>query len=167
MRVRCGGGPLAPCIPEGGTDDVIDDVFSGARAEGPTDGTVEGGLSTAPSYSAAGPIALAPRAIGLTLVLPQGDWNALEPGAVEDDMRTRMTAPASPVTLVIYGWHDSEPGTLSWVFPSLSSALSAVEAMRNAMSWLIVRGRRAFDVDLDIDLDALRRAGTVLVERTA
>jgi hypothetical protein len=35
--------------------------------------------------------------------------------------------------------------------------------MRNAVGWLIVRGRRAFDGD--IDLAALRRAGQVLVER--
>jgi hypothetical protein len=67
------------------------------------------------------------------------------------------------VTLVIYGWHDSEPGTLSWVFPSLKAALRAVRAMRNAVRWLIVEGRRAYDGEIDVD--ALRRAGAVLVER--
>lgn len=74
-------------------------------------------------------------------------------------MRTRRDA----VTLVIYGWHESEPGTLSWVFPSLRAALHAVRAMRNAVGWLIVRGKRAFDGE--VDLAALRRAGQVLVER--
>jgi hypothetical protein len=70
---------------------------------------------------------------------------------------------AQAVTLVIYGWHDSEPGTLAWVFPSLRAALRAVRAMRNAVRWLIVRGRRAFD--RDVDIDALRRAGLVILER--
>jgi hypothetical protein len=66
------------------------------------------------------------------------------------------------VTLVIYGWRESEPGTLAWVFPSLKAALRAVHAMRNAIAWLIVEGRRAFDGDIDVD--ALRSAGAVLVE---
>ncbi len=67
------------------------------------------------------------------------------------------------VTLVIYGWHDSEPGTLAWVFPSVRSALRAVRAMRNAVRWLIVRGRRAFDDAIDVD--GLRRAGLIIAER--
>jgi hypothetical protein len=66
------------------------------------------------------------------------------------------------VTLVIYGWHESEPGTLAWVFPSISAALRAVRAMRNAMRWLIVSGRRA--QDREVDVDALRRTSIVLVE---
>jgi hypothetical protein len=69
------------------------------------------------------------------------------------------------VTLVIYGWHESEPGTLSWVFPSLRAALHAVRAMRNAMGWLIIRGKRAFDGDVDVA--ALRRDGLVLLEHAA
>jgi hypothetical protein len=68
----------------------------------------------------------------------------------------------NPVTLVIYGWRESEPGTLAWVFPSLKAALHAVRAMRNAIAWLIVEGTRAFEGD--VDLEALRRAGAVLVE---
>jgi hypothetical protein len=73
-------------------------------------------------------------------------------------MRRRIDA----VTLVIYGWRENEPGTLAWVFPSLAAALRAVRAMRNAVRWLIVRGRRAFEGDVDVD--GLRRAGAVLVE---
>jgi hypothetical protein len=69
------------------------------------------------------------------------------------------------VTLVIYGWHESEPGTLAWVFPSLQAALRAVRAMRNAISWLIVKGRMALDGEFDVD--ALRAAGAVLVESAA
>jgi hypothetical protein len=69
------------------------------------------------------------------------------------------------VTLVIYGWHESEPGTLAWVFPSVRAALRAVRAMRNAIAWLIVKGRMALDGD--VDLEALRKAGAVLVESPA
>ncbi len=78
--------------------------------------------------------------------------------------RTRMRK-ASAVTLVIYGWHESQPGTLAWVFPSLRAALQAVQVMRNAIGWLIVKGRRAFAGDVDIE--GLRRAGAVLVEHAA
>lgn len=79
-------------------------------------------------------------------------------------LRSRMKRKPrnTAVTLVIYGWHESEPGTLAWVFPSLHAALSAVRAMRNAVRWLIIEGKRAFDGDVDVD--ALRRAGDVLVE---
>ena len=69
------------------------------------------------------------------------------------------------VTLVIYGWRESEPGTLAWVFPSLQAALRAVRAMRNAIAWLIVKGRMALDGEFDVD--ALRAAGAVLVESAA
>jgi hypothetical protein len=77
--------------------------------------------------------------------------------------KSRMSR-ASAVTLVIYGWRESQPGTLAWVFPSLRAALRAVRAMRNAIGWFIVKGRRA--VDGEVDVDALRRMGLVLVEHT-
>jgi hypothetical protein len=78
-------------------------------------------------------------------------------------MAKKLTPQA--VTLVIYGWHESEPGTLAWVFPSVGAALRAVRAMRNAVRWLIVSGRRA--IDREIDIDALRRTGIVLMEGAA
>jgi hypothetical protein len=74
-----------------------------------------------------------------------------------------MKSRRSGVTLVIYGWYDSQPGTLAWAFPSLRAALLAVRAMRNAIRWLIVEGKNALDGEVDVD--ALRRAGRVLVER--
>jgi hypothetical protein len=38
--------------------------------------------------------------------------------------------------------------------------------MRNAVRWLIVRGRRAFDREGDaIDVESLRRAGLIIAER--
>jgi hypothetical protein len=77
-------------------------------------------------------------------------------------LRKRTTA---AVTLVIYGWYESQPGTLAWVFPSLAAALRAVSAMRNAVRWLIVKGRRVADSEMEIDIDAIRAAGGVLVER--
>jgi hypothetical protein len=67
------------------------------------------------------------------------------------------------VTLVIYEWRESQPGTLAWVFPSLGAALRAARAMRNALRWVIVRGRRA--IDGEIDIGALRRDAGVLIER--
>ncbi len=80
--------------------------------------------------------------------------------------RARMQgAQREAVTLVVYGWRDSEPGTLAWVFPSVRAALRAVRALRNAIGWLIVRGTRA--VEGDVDVAALRRAGAVLVEHMA
>ncbi len=86
-------------------------------------------------------------------------------------MRSRLqrfestAAPTSSgaVTLVIYEWRESQPGTLAWVFPSLAAALRAVRAMRNALRWLIVRGKRA--VDAEVDVGALRRSGGVVIER--
>lgn len=85
-------------------------------------------------------------------------------------LTSRMRAPkVQAVTLVIYGWHESEPGTLAWVFPSVRSALRAVRAMRNAVRWLIVRGRRAIDGDTNglgrIDIESLRREGLIIAER--
>ena len=46
------------------------------------------------------------------------------------------------VTLVVYGWQNVEPGTLSWVFPSVGAAVAAARAMKNAVRWAIVAGRR-------------------------
>jgi hypothetical protein len=73
-----------------------------------------------------------------------------------------MSSRRDAVTLVVYGWIDSQPGTLAWVFPSVRAALRAVRALRNAVGWIVVEGRRAFDADVDVE--TLRRAGRVLVE---
>lgn len=63
------------------------------------------------------------------------------------------------VTLYVYGWHNVEPGPLSWAFPSLRAALDAVRTMRNAVQWCIVSGKGWTSVD-----DA-RAEGAVLVEQ--
>lgn len=67
------------------------------------------------------------------------------------------------VTLVVYAWKNVEPGTLSWVFPSLAAALAAARTMTNAVGWSIVAGRR----DADVDVTRERSSGTVLLEQTA
>jgi hypothetical protein len=107
-------------------------------------------VSTGPSYPP-----LAARPVGLTL--EHGMRSSFQ------RLRSRMKSRRRGVTLVIYGWYDSQPGTLAWVFPSLRAALSAVRAMRNAIRWLIVEGKSALEGEVDIE--ALRRAGRVLVER--
>jgi hypothetical protein len=68
------------------------------------------------------------------------------------------------VTLVVYGWNNVQPGTLSWVFPSLHAALGAARAMRNAVRWIVVRGERA--VDEDARVDEVRATSAVLAEAT-
>ncbi len=60
---------------------------------------------------------------------------------------------AGEVTLVVYGWHNVQPGTLSWVFPSFDAAMKAASALRNATQWAIMGGRDA--------------SGAVLAERSA
>jgi hypothetical protein len=77
-------------------------------------------------------------------------------------MTTKTTG---AVTLVIYGWSESQPGTLAWVFPSVRAALRAVRAMRNALRWVILKGREVFDGEVDID--ALRQSGRILLEGSA
>ncbi len=64
------------------------------------------------------------------------------------------------VTLIVYGWRDNAPGTLAWVFPSAKSARAAVRALRNAVGWLIVAGRRV--VSTEADVARLLASGDVL-----
>lgn len=72
-----------------------------------------------------------------------------------------LAAAAEGVTLFVYGWHNVEPGPLSWVFPSLHAALSAVRTMKNAVQWCIVSGAEW------ASMDAARAKGAVLIEQTA
>jgi len=50
---------------------------------------------------------------------------------------------AREVTLVVYGWQNVQPGTLSWVFPSFGAAMKAANALRNATQWAILDGNDA------------------------
>jgi hypothetical protein len=87
---------------------------------------------------------------------------------------TRRSAAASQtieqVTLIVYGWHENAPGTLAWVFPSYGAAVSAVRALRNAVRWLIVAGRRTAEVrpgignEDRVDIDRMRKSALVLAE---
>lgn len=65
------------------------------------------------------------------------------------------------VTLFVYGWDNVQPGPLSWVFPTLGTALDAVRTMRNAVEWCIVAGREW------ASLDVARASGMLLVEQSA
>ena len=68
------------------------------------------------------------------------------------------------VTLVVYGWKSVEPGTLSWVFPSVGAAVAAARAMKNAVRWAIVAGRREAATE-DEGLEEARAHGAVLIEQ--
>lgn len=68
---------------------------------------------------------------------------------------------ADEVTLVVYGWDNVDPGPLSWVFPSLTAALNAARAMRNAVQWVVVRGKEM------ANLADARESGAVLAESAA
>lgn len=79
----------------------------------------------------------------------------------DDSPSTLPSAPPATVTLYVYGWHNVEPGQLSWVFPSLRSALDAVRTMRNAVQWCVVSGEDWASIE------AARAQGAVLVEQLA
>ncbi len=67
-----------------------------------------------------------------------------------------------PVTLVVYEWHNVQPGVLAWVFPSLNAAVSAARTMKNAVKWAILRGQRSIKATLDVEAERAR--GVVLLE---
>jgi hypothetical protein len=77
----------------------------------------------------------------------------------------KMSQLLEHVTLVVYGWKNVEPGTLSWVFPSVGAAVAAARAMKNAVKWAIVAGRRDSQASQEEDLDAARAHGAVLIEQ--
>jgi len=73
------------------------------------------------------------------------------------------------VILVVYGWKSVQPGTLSWVFPSLNAAAHAAQAMTNAAKWAILAGSAALTARVAsqaaVDLDRVRARGGILLER--
>jgi len=104
-------------------------------------------------------------ASGVYIVEREGD--AQREGDARPQSEARRTKKMNPllehVTLVVYGWHQVEPGTLAWVFPSVGAAVAAARAMKNAVKWAIVAGKR--DAGADTDLDDARAHGAVLVEQ--
>ncbi|MFO0676896.1 MAG: hypothetical protein U0169_10195 [Polyangiaceae bacterium] len=68
------------------------------------------------------------------------------------------------VTLIVYGWTSVAPGTLSWVFPNVESAVHGAAAMRNAARWAIVPGERPSPTEVDVDEE--RKSGAILIEKT-
>jgi hypothetical protein len=75
--------------------------------------------------------------------------------------RPRSVPTVREVTLFVHGWHQVEPGLLSWTFSDLRSALDAVQRMKNAIAWCIVSGTGWND------LDSARASGAILVEQLA
>lgn len=84
-----------------------------------------------------------------------------ETNEADELAKAAQAAAAANVTLFVYGWHNVEPGPLSWVFPSLRAALDAVRTMRNAVEWSIVSGRE------HTTIESARESGDVLVEQSA
>jgi hypothetical protein len=81
------------------------------------------------------------------------------PPSSESPARRPETAAKREVTLFVHGWHNVEPGLLSWTFPNLRAALDAVQRMKNAIGWCVVSGTGWND------LDSARARGAVLVEQ--
>jgi len=79
----------------------------------------------------------------------------------KDQDRPAAVPTVREVTLFVHGWHQVEPGLLSWTFQDLRSALDAVQRMKNAIAWCIVSGT-GWD-----DLDIARASGKILVEQLA
>ena len=57
----------------------------------------------------------------------QAQPSALRPAPFEDIYfpKVEMEPLLQQVTLIVYGWHNVQPGTLSWVFPSVRMAVNA------------------------------------------
>lgn len=78
---------------------------------------------------------------------------------IADDVVEVKPVSDPSVTLIVTGWHNVEPGPLAWAFPSMRSALDAVQRMKNAVEWSIVLGRDYASVE------EARALGAVLIEQ--
>jgi hypothetical protein len=82
-----------------------------------------------------------------------------EPSAPSVEEVANVAEPDPSVTLIVTGWHNVEPGPLAWPFPSMRSALDAVQKMKNAIEWSIVLGRDYASVE------EARARGALLIEQ--
>ncbi len=75
----------------------------------------------------------------------QSEATETTPGASSGTypISNQLAEEVGEVTLVVYGWHNVQPGTLSWVFPSFEAAMRAARALRNATQWAIMGGSDA------------------------
>ena len=106
------------------------------------------------------------------VAVPRGEAAAKSPARAATRARLRFEDVDFPkvemepllqqVTLIVYGWHNVQPGTLSWVFPSVRMAVNAAKAMRNAVRWAIVSGQQGVE-----SIDEARASGSVLIEHAA
>jgi hypothetical protein len=111
--------------------------------------SMRGASADVPRPTESGVFVTSPRSIDIMAmdIAPEVDERAIE-----------------EVTLIVYGWENVQPGTLSWVFPSLRSALAAVRAMRNAVRWAVLHGIVSHENDAARDVESARESGRVLVE---
>jgi hypothetical protein len=91
--------------------------------------------------------------------------SGIRPAPDLQSLRKRPARSADPleheVTLIVHGWDSVQPGPMAWVFPNVRHAIAAANAMRNAIAWTIVRGKRPATA-----LDEVRLAGAVLIEHS-
>jgi len=90
----------------------------------------------------------------------------LPPSPLQTDLPTdtSMSPSLEQVTLIVYGWKSVEPGTLSWIFPSVGAAIAAARAMTNAVKWAIVAGSPR-SIDAGLDVVVARASGAVIFEQ--
>lgn len=95
--------------------------------------------------------------------MANGSASLQERSAEEPSSETQLRGLGSArathrVTLVVYGWHNAQPGTLSWTFPNARQALVAARALRNAERWAILAGETK-------DVEAAKKRGDLLFEQ--
>jgi hypothetical protein len=143
----------------------------------PGDGRVDkrggGGAFTTPSYPVSGfrhaTVAAATRAWRRR----RARWRAGMETTPERFMQGANVRGSMPiidsVTLIIYGWKSVQPGTLSWVFPSVAAAAHAAHAMTNAARWAVFAGNRPPRAEerAEVSLARMRAEAKLLLEGTS
>ena len=125
----------------------------------------EGVSATAEAAASTSPVARVVESVSRIPVAPTSSTQVVGSSDREDSDVFVCADPnakrgtAGEVTLFVHGWHNVEPGLLSWTFPSLRAALDAVQRMKNAIGWCVVSGTGWRD------LTAARTGGAVLVEQ--
>jgi hypothetical protein len=141
-----------------------------ATAEAPAVASAARRSSSSPSPSPIAPVVDSQPELALDALAQSSehpDYDSVENSDVFLCQRPEAGPPSSvpavpakrEVTLFVHGWHNVEPGLLSWTFPSLRAALDAVQRMKNAIGWCVVAGTGWHD------LESARARGAVLVEQ--
>ncbi len=134
----------------GGASKKLNHAMTAERPERSDISFVQARVDEVPRPTESGVFVTSPRTIDVKAL-----WDQIDPRVDKHAIEE--------VTLIVYGWENVQPGTLSWVFPSLRSALAAVRAMRNAVRWAVLDGIVSHDESAR-DVDSARENGLVLVE---